>query len=226
MDTKIVLKIPNHVGIVLDGQKEWAEERNLPILEGYVNGLKRMKESLMWFSERKIKFITFYLFSSNDWNLPQNKINDLMKCYNDFLVNNLEYFAEKGFKIIISGEIEELPGNLSETCQDVVKKSADNIGITINLCINYNGRREILNSVKKIINKKIDSSHIHEGIIRKYLYNGGLPDIDLIVNVNGKKIVSDMLLWQSSNGRYVTLNKYWPDFEKLDVDIIINEFQK
>jgi len=216
--------IPNHVGIIPDGNRRWAEERNLSNFEGHKKGHEKLKRAIEWFFSRGVKVISVFVFSSENWNRAKEEVNYLMKLLKEAIEREKERAIEKGYKILVSGRLEELPGDLPQSCADAIEETKNgNTGI-LNLCLNYGGRKEIVDAIKKMIKNKIDSEQVHEGMIKKYLYNGELPDPDVIVRTSGEQRISGFQLWQSAYSEFIFLKKYWPDFESADVDFVMEEY--
>jgi undecaprenyl diphosphate synthase len=216
----------NHVALIMDGNRRWAKERNLPSIEGHAKGYEKLRESVDWFFARGVNVVSAYAFSAENWQRSHEEVNYLMKLLEKALRENLEGFKQKGYKLLLSGRVEELPGDLPEICNLFVNDTKDNTNGILNICLNYGGRTEIVDAVKKIIKNDISLEQVHEGMIRKYLYQGDLPDPDVIVRTSGEQRLSGFLLWQSAYSEMIFLNKFWPEFEKNDVDFIIEEYGK
>jgi undecaprenyl diphosphate synthase len=217
-------KIPNHIGIIMDGNRRWARERNLPTFEGHMKGYEIMKKAPEWFFKRGVKYFSVFAFSTENWNRAQEEVNYLMKLLKLAIDEETGEAVKKNYRIVISGRIDELPGDLPESCQEVMSKTKDGKVGTLNICLNYGGRLDILDAIKKIIKNGIDVEQVHEGIVRKYLSNGELPDPDMIVRTSGEQRISGFLLWQAAYSEFFFMKKHWPEFEETDVDIILNEY--
>jgi undecaprenyl diphosphate synthase len=219
--------IPVHVGIIMDGNRRWAKERNLPTFEGHQRGYGKMKVMPEWFFSRGVKVLSFYAFSTENWNRAQLEVNYLMKLLEQAVESDLMELAKKnGYKILISGRLEELPGDLPAKCLAIMAKTkANNRGI-INICLNYGGRPEIVDAVRKMIKNKVELEQVHEGMIKKYLYQADLPDPDIIVRTSGEQRLSGFLTWQSVYSELFFIKKYWPDFEESDVELILKEYSE
>jgi len=220
------LNIPIHIGFIPDGNRRWARERNLPTLEGHRKGYSIMKQLPQWFFDRGVKVVSVYAFSAENWNRSRDEINYLMKLLGEALVNDIGEIGKNGVRIIFSGRIDELPGDLPQACQTAMEKTRSGTRGIFNICLNYGGREEIVDAIKKIIKNNVTIDQIHEGMVRKYLYQNDLPDPDLIVRTSGEQRISGFLLWESSYSEYLFLKKYWPEMEKSDVDVILNDYDK
>lgn len=216
--------IPVHIGIIPDGNQRWAEERNLSIFAGYEKGYEKLKQAAEWFFSRGVGVVSVFVFSAESWNKPKSEINYLMKFLRKMIDDEAERAVANNFRVIISGRIDELPGDFPDACMEAINKTKAGTNGILNICLNYSGRAEIVDAVKKIVKNKIEFEQIHEGMIRKYLYNGGLPDLDIIVRASGEERLSGFQLWQSVGSELISLKKYWPDFEAADVDFILEEY--
>jgi len=218
------INIPAHVGIIIDGNRRWAKERNLPTLEGHLKGYEKMKLAPEWFFSRGVKIVSVFAFSTENWNRSQEEVNYLMKLLKQAIDEELENSDKKAYRVMISGRINELPGDLPESCNLIMEKTKTKQKGIFNICLNYGGRAEIVDAIQKMIKHKVEVKQVHEGMVKKYLYNGELPDADIIIRTSGEKRLSGFLLWQSPYSELLFLKKYWPDFEETDVDLILNEY--
>jgi undecaprenyl diphosphate synthase len=216
--------IPEHVGIIMDGNRRWAKERNLSLAEGHLKGYLKLKQAADWFFERGVKIVSVFVFSTENWNRTTEEVNYLMKLLKRAIEEEKEIAQKKGYKILISGRIEELPGDLPEACREIMSKTKIGKNGVLNICMNYGGRAEIADAIRKMIKNNIEIEQVHEGIIRKYLYNGELPDVDVIVRTSGEQRLSGFLLWQSAYSEFIFIKKYWPDFEEQDTEFVLNEY--
>ena len=214
----------NHLGLIMDGNRRWARERNLPIFEGHLKGFKKVQEAPDWFFSRGVKILSAFAFSTENWNRAPDEVNYLMKLIKKTVDEEIERIQEKKYKILISGRLDDLPGDLPEACLDLMDKTKNKGGGILNICLNYGGRAEIVDALRKMIKNKVDFKQVHEGLIRKYLYFGELGDPDIIVRTSGEQRLSGFQLWQSAYSELMFLKKYWPDFEESDVDLILNEY--
>jgi len=219
-------KIPNHVGVIIDGNRRWAKERNLPTFEGHLKGYRKFKQIPTWFFSRGVKILSVYAFSTENWNRAPEEVNYLMKLLKQALEEGLENAKEKNYRILLSGRLNELPGNLPELCSDVMNQTQTFRDGTLHICLNYGGRPEIIDAIKKIIANKIELEQVHEGMLKKYFYQGNLPDPDIIVRTSGEQRISGFLLWQAAYSEFMFMKKFWPDFEERDVEAIINEYNE
>jgi len=225
-DSSTKRKIPTHVGLIMDGNRRWARERNLPQLEGHRKGYDKMKQVADWFFLRGVKVLSVYAFSTENWNREKTEVDYLMSLLGQGIKELLEDFKKKDYRALFSGRIDELPGDLPALCAEAMEQTKTHSSGTFNICFNYGGHAELLDAIKSIVKKQLTEEQIHDGIIRKYLYQGQLPDPDIIVRTGGEQRLSNFLLWQSAYSELIFLKKYWPDFEEMDVINVLDEYDK
>ena len=168
-DKNVQKNIPVHVGIIMDGNRRWAKERNLPTFEGHQKGYEKVKSAPEWFFSRGVKILSVYAFSTENWNRQQNEVNYLMKLLLHAVeFDLLEQAKKNGYKILISGRFEELPGDLPAKCLNIMTETKTNNRGIVNVCLNYGGRVEIVDAVRKLIKNKVELEQVHEGMIKKY----------------------------------------------------------
>ncbi len=216
--------IPAHIGIIMDGNRRWAKERNLPIFEGHLKGYDKMRQMPAWFFARGVKAVSVYAFSTENWQRSRDEVNYLMKLLKSAIEKETEESRQKNYRILISGRIDELPGDLPDSCRQLIEATKNYSAGIINICLNYGGQAEIMDVVAKILKNKIELEQVHEGMIRKYLYHGDLPDLDAIIRTSGEQRLSGFMLWQSTYSELFFLKKYWPDFEESDVEHVLQEY--
>lgn len=218
------LNIPTHIGITMEGNRRWAKERNLPNIEGYVKAYELIKKSPEWFFSLGVEELSFYFFSCEDWKRNQEEVNFIMKLLKKGVDEEFGEIGERGYRIVFSGRIDELPGDLPDSCRALETKTKMRGKGTINICVNYGGRQEITDAFKNMMAAEIDLSQIHEGMIKKYLYQSNFSDLDLLIRTGGENNLSNFLLWQSVDAKLVSLKKFWPEFEKRDAELLIEKF--
>ncbi|NTU98677.1 di-trans,poly-cis-decaprenylcistransferase [Candidatus Falkowbacteria bacterium] len=219
-------KVPEHVAIILDGNRRWASERNLPSFEGHYKGYKKVQEAPLWFFSRGVKVLSVYAFSTDNWKRSTDEVNYLMKLIKQAIEESVILANEQDYRMLLSGRINELPGDLPDVCRDAMAKTVNNRGGTLNICLNYGGRMELIDAVKKMMQNNLTVEQVHEGTIKKYLYQPDLPDPDLIVRTSGEHRLSGFLLWESAYSELFFIKKYWPDFEEQDVSNLIDDYNK
>lgn len=216
--------IPVHVALILDGNRRWAQERNLPAFEGHARGYHKLKGAADWFFLRGVEYLSAYVFSTENWERDAKEVDRLMALLGEALEDNRGEFKNKEYRLVFSGRLDELPGELPALCRDIEEDTKTGTAGTLHLCLNYGGRAELLDAIRCVVRNKLEEEQIHEGIVRKYLYNGQIPDPDIIVRTGGEQRLSNFLLWQSAYSELLFMKKYWPEFEEMDAMNIIEEY--
>ena len=222
--------IPKHIAIILDGNRRWAKNRNIPTLQGHTAGAKNLERIATYCDKIGVKYLTVYAFSTENWNREKEEVDYLMKLFAKYIKDFDRKFKDATARIRLAGEISRLPEDLQEKVRAIEEKTKNNTGITINLCINYGGREEIVNATKilaeKVKSGELDSSEITEEMIEKLLRTGDVPDPDLFIRPGGEIRLSGFLLWQSSYSELYFTNPLWPDFNEEELDKAIDEFNR
>lgn len=223
--TEIERHLPEHIGIIMDGNGRWAQKRGLPRMAGHREGANNFRTITRYCNEIGIKYLTVYAFSTENWNRPKEEVDALMKLLYDYLVESLRDFREENIKTRFIGDRSMLHPKLQELMAEAEDLSADKTGLVLNLAINYGGRAEIVNAVKQIAEEGISPEEITEQMISDRMYTASQPDPDLIIRPSGEYRISNFLLWQSAYSEFVFFDEIlWPDFSKKDLEEAINIF--
>ncbi len=211
----------NHVAFIMDGNGRWGKKKNKNRNYGHFVGVKTVKKIVEASIKLKIPVVTFYVFSTENWKRPKTEINFLFNLINSYFKTELENVAKNGIKINIIGELKKLPNRLKLILKKTIKKTEKNKKITVNLALNYGSKKELINTFKKIKNKKIN-----ENTMKNNLYTKNVPDPDILIRTGGKKRLSNFLLWQLAYTELYFLDKLWPDFSSKDLKKILKDFYK
>ena len=218
-------KIPFHLGIIIDGNRRWAEKKGLPFFEGHRRGLDNVQKIGDYCTKKGIKILTLYTFSTENWKRSKKEVSYLMRLLAGSLSKkNIQEFHEKKVKLQIIGQKERLPQFLQEKIKGAEELTKNNKERILNLAISYGGRIEIIEAVKNIIKKKIPANKITEDLINKNLWTAGLPYPDLIIRTGGAKRLSNFLTWQSAYSEFYFTKKFWPEFTEEDLDKALLDF--
>ncbi len=213
-----------HIAIIMDGNRRWAKERNLPSAAGHKKGVDALRNVVRACDDIGIKYLTVYAFSTENWNRKKEEVDFLMDLVAVTLKNDLDEMHEEGVKITFIGDASKLSKKLQEVTKDAENKTKNNKGVNLQIALNYGSRDEIVNAVKQIIGSGINSDEITQEVISKYLYTAGMPDPDILIRTGGEKRLSNYLLWQIAYSEVIVVDKYWPDFGKSDLQNCIDEF--
>ena len=215
--------LPVHLGFIVDGNRRWARERGLPTLEGHRRGRVKVEEVAEECFERGVKFASFYIFSSENWERNEEEVGNLMKMVILEAPRLAKKMLKKNIKLVILGG----RGRGSEEVLAAVDKAeeitANCTGGTMGVCFDYGGREEIVQAAQKLEER---SEEISEEAIAKHLYRPEIPDCDMIVRTGGEQRISGFMLWRAAYSEFLFLDKKWPDMAKEDVGEILAEYAR
>ena len=217
--------LPVHVAITMDGNGRWAQARKLPRTSGHDEGLHTAKRIVKAASDLGIKYLTLYVFSTENWKRAEQEVGFLMNLIHTHLCGELAFYKENGIRVRHIGNFEALPANIQKDIKQAMDDTADFKGMTVNLAINYGGRDEIIRGVKKIINNKIDSAQLDEKLFASYLDMPECPDVDLLVRTGGEQRLSNYLLWHVAYAEQIYTDTLWPDYSNEEFYSHIEAFQ-
>ena len=214
---------PKHVAIIMDGNGRWGLKKRNSRRYGHKKGLETVDEIIQAAIKKKIKYLTLFVFSTENWKRPKKEIKYLFSLLNDYIDMELTKLVKKNIRIKVFGDIKIFPKLLRNKIKKTEKITKKNNKIQINMALNYGSKQEIIFSIKNIIKKR---KKINEINISKNLYTNGVPDPEILIRTGNVKRISNFLLWQSSYSEIFFIKKMWPDFSKFDFYKIINKFHK
>ena len=222
--------IPTHIAIIMDGNRRWAKQRNLPIKLGHKQGAETLKSIVRYGNKIGLKYLTVYAFSTENWKRSKDEVDNLMKLLENYLASFTEQADTENVVIRVLGNMEALSESLQKSIADAIKRTEKNTGIVFNIALNYGGRDELVHAVKKIsrdvLNGNLNVDNITEETISKNLYTYDIPDPDLLIRTSGELRLSGFLPWQSVYSEFYFVDKLWPDFNEEDLDMAIDEFNR
>ena len=222
--------LPEHIAIIMDGNRRWAKEKNLEVKQGHYAGAENLEKIAQYANKIGIKYMTVYAFSTENWKRSENEVKALMMILKNYIEKLLERTSANNIKINIMGDISRLEIGLQNSINKIIDKTKNNTGLTLNIAFNYGGRAEILRATKQIAEEvhegKLDLEKIDEKCIENHLYTKGQPDPDILIRTSGEIRISNFLLWQLAYTEFIFIDKYWPDFNENDIEESIHIFQK
>ncbi len=219
------LKIPNHVAIIVDGNGRWAKKRGLPRMKGHDAGFKTLKKICKYALSRGVKVMSLYVFSTENFKRDKEEVNHLMDLFVLMFKKEKNFFIENDIKVVFSGADEPLPKKVIKLRDELTELTKNNKNGIVNICLNYGGRREIVDTTKKIIEAGLKPEEITEEIYEKYLYQD-LPPVDLMIRTSGELRLSNFLLWQNAYAEFYFPEILFPDFTESDFDDAILVYNK
>jgi undecaprenyl diphosphate synthase len=222
-NNEIYQSIPKHVGLILDGNRRWAREHNLPIIEGHRQGAETFKDISQHAFRSGVKFLSAYIFSTENWSRKAEEVNYLMGLIIRAVEKYLDSYHKLGIKITILGDISGLEQKIQKAVKRTEDKTRDNKNATLALCLNYGGQDEIVAAVNQLLSKN-KTGEVSKDLISQNLYHPEIPPLDLIIRSSGEKRLSGFMLWRSDYAELYFTDKYWPDFKEIDFDHALSDF--
>lgn len=209
------VKIPKHIAIVCDGNGRWAANKGLPRIFGHKAGTKPIENITRGCLELGVEVLTFYAFSTENWKRSEEEVDFLMKLFREFFIK-LRNEAGKNIRVKHIGITDNLSFELMDEIRKTEKSTEDNLGMTLNIALNYGSRSEITKAAKNIMQDiesgKLCTDKIDESLVNDYMFTSGMPDVDLIIRTSGESRVSNFLLWQSAKAELWFSKDFWPNF--------------
>lgn len=223
-------RLPNHVGIIMDGNGRWAQKRGLPRYAGHVAGAKVFKTIAFYARDIGLKNLTVYAFSTENWQRPKEEVSRIMKVLEEFIDDALNTFEKERVRIRFLGDMSAFSGTLLEKMKRIVEVTKEFSGLTLNIAMNYGGQHEIAYAAREAVKKVLDGQMAPEDItpesFAKLLYFDDCSEVDLVIRPSGEKRLSNFLLWQSAYAEFWYSDILWPDFKPRDLDQAIIDYQK
>lgn len=213
-----------HIAIIMDGNRRWARERNLPSAVGHKKGVDALKTTLRACKDFGIKYLTVYAFSTENWNRKKEEVEFLMELLALTIQNELQEMHSEGVVIKFIGDLTRLNQKLQKILNNAMEVTKNNTGVNFQIAFNYGARDEIVNAVKSIATERIKPDDITEEVISEHLYTKGIPDPDLLIRTGGEKRISNYLLWQIAYAEILVTKQYWPEFNRESLADAVEEF--
>jgi undecaprenyl diphosphate synthase len=219
---------PKHIAIIMDGNRRWARARHLPIALGYQRGVMALRRTIQAARRLNVRVVTAYAFSEENWNRPSSEVQLLMALAMQAAAGELRALGREGVRVRLCGRRDRLPAATRAALQDLVATTDRNDGVTLNLAIDYGGRREIGDAVRTLVGEVKaglrDVESIDEHVIGSHLYTAGLPDPDLVIRTGGELRLSNFLLFQAAYAEFWSTDTNWPDFGEAELRRALDDF--
>lgn len=214
-----------HIAVIMDGNRRWAKEKNLPSAMGHKKGVDALKTTLRACKDFGIKYLTVYAFSTENWKRKKEEVDFLMELLAITLTNELAEMHSEGVVISFIGDISKLSDKLQKILANSVETTKNNSGVHLQIAFNYGARDEIVHAVKSIVERGVKSEDITEEMISENLYTKNIPDPDLLIRTGGEKRISNYLLWQIAYSEILVTDEYWPEFGRDSLAEAVEEFK-
>lgn len=224
------MNIPKHVAIILDGNGRWAKGKGMPRNYGHTVGAKNVETICETAYNMGIKYLTFYAFSTENWNRPENEVNALMTLLENYLKTCIRTAAKNHIKVRILGDVSKLKPSFQKQIRDLEEASKENDGLNLQIAINYGSRDEMVRAMRKmaecVAKGELAPEEIREEVFEEYLDTAGIPDPDLLIRTSGEQRLSNYLLWQLAYSEFYFTEVPWPDFDKAELEKAVEAYQK
>jgi undecaprenyl diphosphate synthase len=228
--TNQTLEPPVHVAIIMDGNGRWAKARGLPRVAGHKRGAEAVRVAVESCREIGVKYLTLYAFSSENWKRPANEVDDLMGLLRLYLKREVKDLDNNNVRLRCIGDRDGLADDIIRLIDDAEQKTTGNLGLTLQIAVNYGGHREIVAACRSIARAvaagELNPDDIDEETVSANLHTAGVPDPDVVIRTSGEKRLSNFLLWQTAYSELIFLDTLWPDFNKESLLGAIEEYHR
>ena len=217
-------KIPNHIGIIMDGNGRWATRRGLPRNFGHKEGVKAIERTILACQKFGIKFCTFFAFSTENWKRSKEEINGIFNLLRDYLAGGDNFFVKNKVKLKYIGVLSPFPQDLQDALKDTIEKTKEFDGLVVVLALNYGGRDDLVRAYNKLLKDKVEK--VDEKMILNYLDTSFMPEPDFVIRTSGEERISNFMLYQMAYSELYFPKVYWPDFNEKHLKKCLKIYQK
>ncbi len=225
-DISATPSVPRHLAFIMDGNGRWAEQRGLTRLEGHRAGVKNIRPIIEFLNAKKIEYVTLYAFSTENWRRPEGEVNGLFHILEEIIGKEARELHKNGVRIHHIGSLEGLSPTLQKSINDAIKLTHNNNVMHLGVALNYGGRAEILDAIRKIMANGLKPDELNEDTFRKYLYAPNFPDVDMVIRTGGEMRISNLLIWQTSYSEYYFTPVLWPDFNEEELEKALLDYSQ
>jgi len=222
------MNVPQHIGIIMDGNGRWARQRGLPRTAGHRAGVDAVRKIVHACGEIGVSYLTIYTFSTENWGRPKIEVTMLMDLFVEMIRKEISNLGENNVRLRAIGDLDGLPPKTRKSLLEGIDMLSSNTGLTLVLAVNYGGRADIVNAARQFARQAIEQpallEKLDENMFSQLLYTGTIPDPELIIRTSGECRMSNFLLWQAAYSELVITDVLWPDFDKNTLEGAIAEF--
>ena len=222
------MTVPQHVAVIMDGNRRWAKRHGLPLVEGYRHGIAAFRNAIPATVERGIPVATFWGFSTENWRRSGEELDTLFGLFRHAVTESLGWLKEHNARLRISGRLHDFPEDLRRAAEKVIAATAGNSGIIVNLALSYGGRDEIQHVIRQVSSETAGDpkaiAAVDAATVERHLYTAGLPDVDLVVRTGGERRLSGFLPWQAAYAELYFTDTLWPDFNPQELDKALGDY--
>jgi undecaprenyl diphosphate synthase len=216
---------PRHVGIIMDGNGRWARRQGRPHSFGHRAGVQAMKRVMYACEDLGIEILSVYAFSTENWTRPRTEVRALMRLFHEAIQREIDELDQRGIRLVVSGRTGELSERMQERIRQAEARTAGNRSGVLNVCLNYGGRAEVVDAVRRLVAEGLPAEAVDESAIGQRLYHPELPAPDLVIRTAGERRMSNFLLWQSAYSELYMTDVLWPDFDREQLEVAVVDYQ-
>ncbi len=217
---------PKHIGFILDGNRRWARNNNLPTFEGHRRGYGILKDIAKAAFERGVEYVSAYVFSTENWSRSKEEVDYLMKLALSVAKKDAKQLSKDNVRIVVLGVDDRVSPKIMKAWRDVEEDSKNNTGGTLALCFNYGGKREVSDAVQAALKAGVLPVEITEDVIDKYIYHPDVPPVDFVIRTSGEQRLSNFMLWRVGYAELYFAQPHWPDFTVVELEKALEEFSR
>ena len=219
-------ELPRHVAIIMDGNRRWARQRDLPELDGHAAGVEAIREVLRHAVRRGVPVLTLYAFSRENWARSDDEVTGLFGLLEAAIRSETDELRRQGVRVRLLGRLDELPTETRRSIDEALDATSEGQRLLLNIAFNYAGRTELVDAVRTLVASGAPPESIDEAAVSRVLYTAGLPDPDLVIRTGGEQRLSNFLIWQSAYAEFYFCDALWPDFGPAAFDEALLEFAR
>jgi undecaprenyl diphosphate synthase len=216
--------IPVHVAIIPDGNRRWAKAKGIPTLEGHRKGFEVALDLAEVAAAKGVKYLTFYTFSAENWNRAEEEVGYLMDLLRWVFKQKVKKLHTEGFRIRFFGSRDRLDADIVASMEETTELTKNNTYATLNLCLNYGGRQDILEATKRLVADGLSADQVTPEALAQRLSSAGTPDVDLLIRTSGEQRLSNLLLWESAYAELIFVDVLWPDYNEELLEQALREY--
>lgn len=224
MGEQIDISVPQHVGFILDGNRRWAREHGMPVIEGHRQGAKVLKRVIKSSIKHGVRYVSAYVFSTENWKRDRDEVKQLMRLFMWLLKHEVKELNREGIRLRVIGSKAQLGHALVRAIHEAEELTKDNDRGTVLLCLDYGGQQEIVDAMKRIAELGYNPDDITPELISRFLYAPDVPPVDLVVRTSGEQRISNFLLWESAYSELLFDKVNWPDFDEEHLEKALEEY--
>ncbi len=224
MGEPVDISVPQHVGFILDGNRRWAREHGMPVIEGHRQGVKALKRVIKSSIKHGVRYVSAYVFSTENWKRDRDEVKQLMRLFMWIMKHEVKELNREGIRLRVIGSKAQLGHALVRAIHEAEELTKDNDRGTVLLCLDYGGQQEIVDAVKRIAELGYNPDDITPQLISKFLYAPDVPPVDLVVRTSGEQRISNFLLWESAYSELLFDKVHWPDFDEKHLEKALEEY--